>query len=332
MMGPMIAARLLVLLALLIAPLAAEAQQQAGKVWRIGSLYTYPPGPQDDGHWKSFVQSLRDHGYIEGQNLHIERRFAEGRAERLPSLAVELVQLGVSVIFTNGLGPTRAAKEATGTIPIVFLGVGDPVGLGLVASLARPGGNVTGLASIEWDAFTAKQLQIIKEALPTASRVAILTNPTNPMHAMTLPQEQAAAGRLGVKLQLVEASNVDELERAFAAAKREHADLVHVYGDTFLVAQRARVVELALRHKLPTMHFSRGAVEAGGLLGLGPDWLLLNRNAGTYVAKILKGAKPADLPVEQPTRYELVINLKTAKALGLTIPPSLLQRADQVIE
>jgi putative ABC transport system substrate-binding protein len=315
---------------LLAAPLAAEAQQ-AGKVWRIGSLYTYPPSPQD-GMWKSFVQSLRDHGYIEGQNLHIEQRSAEGRAERLPILAAELVQLGVSVIVTNGLGPSRAAKEATATIPIVFLGVGDPVGLGLVASLARPGGNVTGLASIEWEAFTAKQLQIIKEALPRAARVAILTNPTNPMHAMTLPQEHAAADRLGVKLQLVEASNVDDLERAFAAAKRKHADLVHVYGDTFFVAQRARVVELSLKYKLPTMHFSRGAVEAGGLLSLGPDWLLLNRNAGTYVAKILKGAKPADLPVAQPTTYELVINLKTAKALGLTIPPSLLGRADEIIQ
>jgi putative ABC transport system substrate-binding protein len=315
---------------LLAAPLAAEAQQ-AGKVWRIGSLYMYPPSPQD-GMWKSFVQSLRDHGYIEGQNLHIEQRSAEGRAERLPILAAELVQLGVSVIVTNGLGPSRAAKEATATIPIVFLEVGDPVGLGLVASLARPGGNVTGLASIEWEAFTAKQLQIIKEALPRASRVAILTNPTNPMHAMTLPQEHAAAGRLGVKLQLVEASNVDDLERAFAAAKRQHADLVHVYGDTFLSAQRARVVELSLKYKLPTMHLSRGAVEAGGLLGLGPDWLLLYRNAGTYVAKILKGAKPADLPVEQPTKYELVINLKTAKALGLTIPPSLLGRADEIIQ
>ena len=315
---------------LLAAPLAAEAQP-SGKVWRIGSLETYPPSPQG-GTWKSFVQSLRDHGYIEGQNLLIERRFSEGRAERLPILAAELVQLRVSVIFTNGLGPTRAAKEATATISIVFLGVGDPVGLGLVASLARPGGNVTGLASIEWEAFTAKQLQVIKEALPKASRVAILTNPTNPMHARTLPQEQAAAERLGVKVQLVEAGNVDDLERAFAAAKREQADLVHVYGDTFLAAQQARVVELAMKYKLPTMHLSRGAVEAGGLLGLGPDWLLLNRNAGTYVAKILKGARPADLPVAQPTTYELVINLKTAKARGLTIPPALLQRADQVSE
>jgi putative ABC transport system substrate-binding protein len=315
---------------LLAAPLAAEAQQP-GKVWRIGSLQAYPPSPQD-GTWRSFVQSLSDQGYVEGQNLLIERRSSEGRAERLPILAAELVQLGVSVIFTNGLGPTRAAKEATATIPIVFLGVGDPVGLGLVASLARPGGNVTGLASIEWEAFTAKQLQVIKEALPKASRVAILTNPTNPMHAMTLPQERAAAERLGVKVQLVEAGTVDDLERAFAAAKREQADLVHVYGDTFLAAQQARVVELAMKYKLPTMHLSRGAVEAGGLLGLGPDWLLLHRNAGAYVAKILKGARPADLPVAQPTTYELVINLKTAKALGLTIPPSLLQRADQVIE
>jgi putative ABC transport system substrate-binding protein len=214
--------------------------------------------------WESFVQSLRDHGYVQGRNLHIERRFSEGRAERLPILAAELVQLGVAVIVTSGTGPTRAAKAATTTIPIVFHGVGDPVGLGLVASLARPGGNATGLASIEWEAFTAKQLQVIKEALPTASRIAIVTNPTNPMHAMTLPQEHVAADRLGVKLQLLEARNVDDLERAFAAAKQGQADLVHVYGDPLAFVHRARIAELALQLRLPTMHFFREAVEAGG--------------------------------------------------------------------
>ena len=225
-----------------------------------------------------------------------------------------------------------AVKEATVTVPIVFVGVANPVGLGLVTTLARPGGNVTGLTSIEWEAFTAKQFQIIKDALPTASRVAILLNPTIRKHAMTLPQEQAAADRLNVRLQIVEAQNGGDLEDAFAAAKRGRADLVHVYGDPVTFTHRATIAELALKHRLPTMHVYREAVEAGGLLSFGSYWPLIYRNAGTYVDKILKGAKPADLPVAQPTKYELVINLKTAKALGLTIPPSLLQRADQVIE
>jgi putative tryptophan/tyrosine transport system substrate-binding protein len=315
---------------LLATPLTAEAQQ-AGKVYRIGYFSTFPQA-SDNPHWAAFVEGLRNHGYVEGKNLQIERRSSAGQVERLPGLAAELVALGLSVIVTTATGPTRAMKEATGTVPIVFVGVADPVGLGLVTSLARPGGNVTGLAGIEWEAFTAKQFQVIKEALPTTSRVAILTNPTNPMHAMTLPQEQAAADRLNVKLQLVEARNVGDLESAFAAAKRERADLLHVYGDPVTFTHRARIAELALKHRLPTMHFFREAVEAGGLLGLGPDWPLLFRNGGAYVDKILKGAKPADIPVAQPTKYELVINLKTAKALGLTIPPSLLQRADQVIE
>ena len=315
---------------LITAPLAAEAQP-AGKVYRIGTLATFPPKPQD-GMWKSFEQSLRDHGYVEGRNLHIERRFSEGRAERLPILAAELVELGVAVIVTSGTGPNRAMKAATATIPIVFHGVADPVGLGLVASLTRPGGNATGLASVEWEAFTAKQLQVIKEALPRASRVAILVNPTNEMHPMTLRQEQAAAERLNVKLQLVEARNVADLDSAFAAAKRERADLVHVYGDPLVFTYRAQVAELAMKHRLPTMHFYREAVVAGGLISLGPDWPLISRNAGSYVDKILKGTKPSDIPVAQPTKYELVINLKTAKTLGLTIPRSLLLQADQVIE
>ncbi len=258
---------------------------------------------------------LRDHGYVEGQNLHIERRFSEGRADRLPVLAAELVQLGVSVIVASAPGPSRAVKEATATIPIVFVGVADPVGFGLVASLARPGGNVTGLASIEWEAFQA-----------------ILVNPTTAMHSLMLPQERAAADRMGVKIQLVEARNADEPEGAFAAAQRERADVIHVYGDALVFTQGTPVAELALRYKLPTMHFFREAVEAGGLLGFGPDWALVYRNTGTYVDKILKGTKPADIPVAQPTKYELVGNLKTAKALGLTMPQSLLQRADQVIE
>lgn len=312
------------------APLAAHAQQPR-KLSRIGYLGTFGPD-QHDAHWNAFIEGLRDHGYVEGQTLHIERRFSEGHSERLPIFAAELAASGVSVIVTSAPGPSKAVKEVTTTVPIVFVGVADPVGFGLVASLARPGGNVTGLASIEWEAFQAKQLQVIKEALPTAARVAILVNPMVRMHSMMLPQEQAAAATLGIKLQLVEAQNVDDLESAFAAAKRERADLVHVYGDSVVFAHRARVAELALRYRLPTMHFFREAVVAGGLLSLGPDWLLIYRSAAKPVDKILKGTKPADIPVAQPTKYELVVNLKTAKALGLDIPPSLLARADHVIQ
>jgi ABC-type uncharacterized transport system substrate-binding protein len=315
--------------ALLAAPLGAEAQP-AEKVYRVGFLGMFPVSYPSPG-WDAFVQGLREAGYVEGQNLNIERRFAEGKAERLPSLAADLVRLGVSLIITTGVPASLAARDATGTVPIVFVGVADPIGLGLVASLARPGGNVTGLASIEWEAFTAKQLQIIKEALPKTSRVAILINPTNRMHSLTLPQEQAAADRMRVRLQLVEAREAGDLEGAFEAMARERADFLHVWGDPLTYAHRARIAELAMKHRLPTMHFFREAVAAGGLLGLGPNWPHTWRGVGKYVDKILKGAKPADIPVEQPTRYELTINLKTAKALGLTLPPSLLQRADEVI-
>jgi putative ABC transport system substrate-binding protein len=316
---------------LLAAPLAAEAQPAAGQVYRIGFFTTFPVDPQKNPIWNAFVEGLRDLGYVEGRNLQIERR-AGGQAEQLPVVAAELVALGLSVIVALGPGPSRAATRATATVPIVFIGVADPVGLGLVASLARPGGNVTGLASVEWEGFTAKQLQVIKETLPKASRVALLVNLSNEMIVKVVPQEQAAADKLGIKLQIVEAREVGDLESAFAAAKQGQADLVHVYGDPLAFVHRARIAELALKHRLPTMHFFRDAVEAGGLLSLGPDWSLLSRNAAKSVDKILKGTKPADIPVAQPTKYDLAINLKTAKALGLTIPPSLLQRADQVIE
>lgn len=214
----------------------------------------------------------------------------------------------------------------------MFVGVADPIGLGLVESYARPGRNVTGLASIEREAFTAKQLQLIKEALPRASRIAILMNPTNPIHALTLPQEQKVADTLGVKLQLLEARDASDLESAFQVAIRERADLLHVWGDVVTFTHRARIAELAMKHRLPTMHFYREAVEAGGLLSFGPSFVHIFRNAAKYVDKILKGTKPGDIPVEQPTQYELTINLKTANALGLTIPSSVLTRADHVFQ
>jgi putative ABC transport system substrate-binding protein len=314
----------------LTAPVVAEAQP-AAKVYRIGFLGTFPTDPQSAPH-RAFVQGLREHGYVEGQNLHIERRFSEGKPERLPALVAELVSLRVSVILTAASAPSRAAKDATATIPIVFVAVADPVGMGLVTSLARPGGNVTGLSAIVWETFAAKQLEIIKEALPRISRVAILVNPTNREHSLALPQEQAAAEKLRVNLQLVEAREAGDLDRAFEAATRERADVLHVLGDALTYSQRTRIAELAMRHRLPTLHFFREAVEAGGLLGFGPDLPHVWGGVGTYVDKILKGTKPADLPVAQPMKYELTINRKTAKALGLAISPSVLLRADQIIE
>jgi putative tryptophan/tyrosine transport system substrate-binding protein len=267
---------------LFVAPLAAEAQPAAGQVYRIGFFSTFPVEPQKNPIWNAFVEGLRALGYVEGKNLQIERR-AGGQAEQLPVVAAELVALGLSVIVALGPGPSRAATRATATVPIVFIGVADPVGLGLVASLARPGGNVTGLASVEWEGFTAKQLQVIKETLPKASRVALLMNSSNEMIVKVVPQEQAAADKLGIKLQVVEAREVGDLESAFAAAKRGQADLVHVYGDPLTFVHRVRIAELALKHRLPTMHYYRDAVEAGGLLSLGPDWSLLSRNAGKSV-------------------------------------------------
>jgi putative ABC transport system substrate-binding protein len=274
----------------LAAPLTAGAQR-AAMTYRIGVLATSPPEPQAPAA-AAFIQGLNDHGYVEGQNLQIESRYSRGQTERLPALAAELVQLGVAVIVAFGPSPSRAAKEATATTPIVFVGVTDPIGFGLVASLARPGGNVTGLASVEWEAFQAKQLELIKAAVPKASRVAILMNPTNPNHPRMLPQEQVAAESLGVKLQLFEARSVGDLESAFAAAMREHADVVHIYADVLTFTHRVRIAELALKHRLPTMHFFREAVVAGGLLSFGPDLPLLYRSAGRYVDKILGRSPP----------------------------------------
>jgi putative tryptophan/tyrosine transport system substrate-binding protein len=311
--------------------LALAAASQSPEKHRIGYLATFPDDPKHPIQ-EAFIGGLRDHGYIEGRNLSIERRFSYGRPERLPDLVTDLLRLDVSLIIAIAPGPSRAAKDATATVPIVFVTVADPIGMGLVTNYRRPGGNVTGLATIEFEAFTAKQLEIIKEALPKASRIAILMNPTNPVHARTLPQAQAAADMLRVKLQRLEARDAAELATAFEAASRARADLVNVYGDPLTLDQGARIAELAMRHRLPTMHFFREAVEAGGLLGFGPDLPHIWRNVGKYVDKILKGAKPGDIPVEQPTKYELVVNLKIAKALGLTIPQSLLLRADQVIE
>jgi putative ABC transport system substrate-binding protein len=269
---------------------------------------------------------------MEGENLVIERRWAEGRVERFPSLAAELVRLKVEVIVAGPTPPAVAAKNATGTIPIVMWGVGDPVGQGLVASLARPGGNVTGLSfSVGWETF-GKGLELLKETVPKVRRVAVLSNPANASHALAIENVKVAARSLGVQLQLLEARGPEEFEGAFAAMAKERVAALLVPTDPVFFLHRARLAELAAKNRLPSVHSLREYVEAGGLMSYGPSLLDLLRRAATFVDKILKGAKPADLPVEQPTKFELVINLKTAKALGLTIPQSLLLRTDQVIE
>jgi putative ABC transport system substrate-binding protein len=314
-------------LALLAVPLAAMAQPQA-KVPRIGFLRGTTP---QTSFFEAFRQGLRELGYIEGQNLTIEQRYANGAFDRLPALAAELVRLGVDLIVVGGTADAQAAKAATAAVPIVFTLAGDPVGSGLVASLARPGGNVTGLSN-QFADLGGKQFQLLKEAVPHVSRVAVLYNPENPAVAPTLRGAQAAARSLAVEVQIVETRRPNELGRAFSAIARGRAGALVTLADPVFSTARAQLVELAAKSRLPAMFFERVFVDAGGLMSYGPSFSDLFRRAATYVDKILKGAKPADLPVEQPTKFELVINLKTAKALGLTIPPSVLARADEVIE
>jgi putative ABC transport system substrate-binding protein len=318
------------LLALLAAPLAAEAQH-AGKVNRIGYLSS-GTSTSSPHFLEAFRQGLRELGWVEGENIVIDYRFAEGRFDRLPDLAAELVRLKVDIIVAAPTPAAVAAKNATGTIPIVMTVVGDPVGIGLIASLARPGGNVTGLSySVGVETF-GKGLELLKAALPKVRRMAILSNPGNPSHVLAIRDLKVAAGSLGVQLQFLEARGPNEFDGAFAAMAKERVGALLVVADSVFNFHRARLTDLAARSRLPTMYGIRENVEAGGLMSYGASVPDLYRRAAGYVDKILKGAKPADLPVEQPTKFELVINLKTAKALGLTIPQSLLLRADQVIE
>ena len=317
-------------LGILAAPLAADAQQ-AGKVFRIG--YLAPGSPSSaTGSLEAFRQGLRELGYVEGRNIVIEYRWAEGRHERLPDLAADLVRLKVDVIVAVATTPPHAAKKATTTIPIVMTNHADPVGSGLVASLARPGGNITGMADTAGLEIFGKQLELLKEAVPGVSRVAVIWNPTNQAHPLWLGEVKVAARSLRVQLQILEARGPDEFESAFAAMTRERAGALFVLRDAMFLLHRTRIAELAAKSRLPAMYGLRPNVEAGGLMFYGASLPDLIRRAATYVDKILKGAKPGDLPVEQPTRFELVVNLKTAKALGLTIPQSVLFRADKVIE
>ncbi len=322
----MIGLALALALGILAAPLGAGAQA-AERVPRIGYLAA---GSRDDLLEGAFRQGLRELGYVEGQTIAIEYRYAEGRLDRLPNLAAELVGLKVDVIVVGGTHAAGAVREVTRTIPVVMGAGGDPVAAGIVASLARPGGNVTGFSFMSPD-LGGKRLQLLKEAVPKVSRVAVLFNPANVGSVLERKSAEDAAGALGVRLQPLEVRRVDDLEGAFRAAARERAQALIAFRDAVVDANRGRILDLAARGRLPTMFEQRDFVEAGGLMSYGPSLPDLFRRAATYVDKILKGAKPGDLPVEQPTRSELVINLKTAKALGLTIPPSIRVRADQVI-
>jgi putative tryptophan/tyrosine transport system substrate-binding protein len=310
---------------LLAAPLAAEAQP-AGKPYRVGVLSA---GSIVNPEIQAFRESLQALGWVEGRNIAIESRFAEGRTDRLAGLAADLVRLEVQVIVAGPSTVAKAAHQATATIPIVMAGVGDPVKLGFVRSLNHPAGNMTGLATLLPE-LEAKSFQLLTELLPRLVRVAVLLNPDNPLHEVE--DAEAAAKLVGLQLVPVRARTPEDFPAAFDVIVKAGAGAVDVWGDPVFGRHRAALVDLATKSRLPTMFKTKPDVAAGGLLAYGPDFVDLYRRAASYVDKILKGTKPGDLPVEQPTKLELVINLKTAKALGLTIPPSLLQRADQVIE
>jgi putative tryptophan/tyrosine transport system substrate-binding protein len=305
----------------------AEAQQPK-KVFRIGFLSP----TSDDSRVEAFRQRLRELGYVEGQNITIEYRWADGKFEQLSDLAVELVRLKVDLIVAVVTQASLAAKQATGTIPIVMIGVSDPVGSGLILSLARPGANITGTSSMTAE-IVGKQLELFKETLPKISRVAALWNPANPIfQAIQLKEAEVAAKSLGVQLRILEARGPDEIDRAFAAVARERTRALLVLNDPVFTAHRKRIADLSARHRLPTVSGTLEYPEAGGLMAYGPSFPEMYKRAAYYVDRILKGTKPADLPVEQPMKFELIINLKTAKQIGLTIPPEVLARANRLIK
>ena len=309
-------------------PLAARAQQP-GKLPTIGFLGAATPAAW--GQWvAAFVQRLRELGWIEGRTVAIEYRWAEGRSERYAEIAAEFVRLKVDVIVTQATAAVLAAKQATSVIPIVFAVAADPVGSGLVASLARPGGNVTGL-SIQATDLAGKRLELLREVVPGLRRLAIMANVGDPGAVLEMGEVQAAARTLGLEVATFEIRRAEDIAPAFEALKGR-AEALYVCADPLVITNRIRINTLALGARLPTMYGFREYVEAGGLMSYGPNFPDLFRRAADYVDKILRGAKPADLPVEQPTKFDLVINLTTAKALGLTVPPTLLARADEVIE
>jgi ABC-type uncharacterized transport system substrate-binding protein len=312
-------------------PLAVAAiaeAQQLKKIPRVAYLTAVSPSVNPARH-EAFRQGLRELGYVEGKNIVIEWRYGEGKLDHLPALAAELVRLKVDIIVTGGALPTRAAKEATSTIPIVMAQNTDPVGSGFVASLARPGGNITGLSTLAPE-ISGKRLELLKEIVPRLSRVAVFG--TSPDNAVSLSEVDLAAKAFGVQLQYLDVLGPKDIEIVFRAVSKGRADAVLVLTSPVINSQRTEFVELALKSRLPAIYPFPEYVEAGGLMTYGVSFIDLTRRAATYVDKILKGAKPADLPVEQPTKFEFIINLKTAKQIGLTIPPNVLARADKVIK
>jgi putative ABC transport system substrate-binding protein len=320
-------------LGLLAAPLAAEAQR-AGKVYRVGYIGPTPVATlisDPTQYFDSFRREMRQRGYVEGQDLVLELRSVEERPDRASEVVDKLVRLNPDVIVAVSAPVIEAARQVTRTIPIVMVGVGDPVAIGFVASLSRPGGNITGLSQLSPE-LSAKRLDLLKEVVPGVSRVAILWNPTNPSNASQLRATKLVAQALGMQLQLLEVRGPQDFKSGFQAATRGHAGALITLDDLLIYTRRTQIVALAAKSRLPAIYGWSKVAEAGGLMSYGPDFRDMYRQAAIFVDKILKGAKPGDLPIEQPAKLELVINLKTAKALGLTIPPSLLQRADQVLE
>jgi putative ABC transport system substrate-binding protein len=313
---------------LLASPVVAHAQP-AGKVPRVGYLFYGSPGPS--GEIDAFRLGLRELGYIEGQSIAVEYRFASGHVERYPGLAAELVRMNVDVIVAPATPQALAAKQATTSIPIVFVLVADAVGAGLITSFARPGGNITGLTSSSAE-LGGKRLELLRNMVPKASRVAVLYNPADRSNALILKQLQESAPSLGLILQPLEVREAREFEGAFVAMTRQRADAMFGTPGALTFARRTILVDLAARHRIPAMWGHRSFVDVGGLMSYAVNLYDQNRQAAVFVDKILKGAKPGDLPVQEPTKFELVINLRPAKALGLTIPPSLLLQADEVIE
>jgi putative tryptophan/tyrosine transport system substrate-binding protein len=320
----------LALCAILFALCSSAQAQQPKKDPRIGLLYSVSASsgaPRNE----AFRQGLRELGYVEGSNIILEYRYADSKLDRLPELATELVRLKVDVIVTSGPGPTRSAKAATVTIPIVMARDTDPVGNGFVASLARPGGNITGLSSLAPE-ISGKHVELLKEIVPRLARLAVLGTSTTPGNGQVLKEIEIAAGAFGVTPQYLDVLNAGDIEPAFRAAVRGRAEAILVLGSGIYASRRKQVVDLTIKNRLPAIYRSREYIEEGGLITYGVNPFDLDRRAATYVDKILKGAKPADLPVEQPTKFEFIINLKAAKQIGLTIPPNVLVRADRVIK